>query len=80
MMNVSAAYNEYNEIVASVPGLPLTNYVRDLIARGWANRNSGKAWDDSSRESRTVVGQYRYTSRAPRGAGVARYFLDIRLF
>ena len=33
-------------------------YVRVLIARRWANRSSGKAWDDSSRESRTVVGQY----------------------
>ena len=33
-------------------------YVRVLIARGWANRSSGPggrpAWDDSSRESRTV--------------------------
>ena len=29
-------------------------YVRVLIARGWENRSSGKAWDDSSRESRTV--------------------------
>ena len=29
-------------------------YVRVLIARGWANRSSGSAWDDSSRESRTV--------------------------
>ena len=40
-------------------------YVRVLIARGWANRSSGigKAWDDSSRESRTVVGQY--LARAP---------------
>ena len=28
---------------------------------------------------RSVVGQCS-TSRAPRGAGVARYFLDIRLF
>ena len=28
--------------VASVPGLPLTNYVRVLIARGWENRSSGK--------------------------------------
>ena len=26
-------------------------YVRVLIARGWANRSSGKAWDDSSREA-----------------------------
>ena len=25
-------------------------YVRVLIARGWANRSSGKAWDDSSHE------------------------------
>ena len=33
-------------------------YVRVLIARGWANRSSGKAWDDLSREGRTVVGQY----------------------
>ena len=33
----------------------LPPYVRVLIARGWANRSSGKAWDDSSRESRTVV-------------------------
>ena len=31
--------------------------MRVLIARGWANRSSGKAWDDSSREGRTVVGQ-----------------------
>ena len=46
-----------NEL-ASVPGLSLTNYVRVLIARGWENRSSGKAWDDSSREGRTVVGQY----------------------
>ena len=30
---------------------------------GWENRSSGKAWDDSSRESRTVVGQY--LARAP---------------
>ena len=26
-------------------------YVRILIARGWANRSSGKAWDDSSHEA-----------------------------
>ena len=38
-------------------------YVRVLIARGWANRSSGKAWDDSSREGRRVVGQY--LARAP---------------
>ena len=25
--------------IASVPGFPLTNYVRVLIARGWANRS-----------------------------------------
>ena len=50
-------------MLASVPGLPLTNYVRVLIARGWANRSSGKAWDDSSREGRTAVGQY--LARAP---------------
>ena len=31
--------------VASVPGLPLTYYVRVLIARGWANRRAGKAWN-----------------------------------
>ena len=28
-----------------------SHYVRVLIARGWANRSSGKAWDDSSREA-----------------------------
>ena len=49
-------------------------YVRVLIARGWANRRAGKAWDDSSRESRTVVGQY--LARAPwcrRGTLFSRY-------
>ena len=39
------------------------NYVRVLIARGWANRRAGKAWVDSSREGRTVVVQY--LARAP---------------
>ena len=49
-------------------------YVRVLIARGWANRRAGKAWDDSPRESRTVVGQY--LARAPwcrRGTLFSRY-------
>ena len=31
-------------ILASVPAFPL-RYVRVLIARGWANRSSGKAWN-----------------------------------
>ena len=39
----------------AVVGLCCSKYVRVLIERGWANRSSGKAWDDSSRGGRTVV-------------------------
>ena len=39
------------------PGSRPSPHVRVLIVRGWANRRAGKgrpAWDDSSREGRTV--------------------------
>ena len=54
-------------------------YVRVLIARGWENRSMIRHVRLRSvvQYSASAVG---HTSRAPRGAGVARYFLDIRLF
>ena len=59
--SISGAHAHYEE-GSSVCGRPWASlgsrpspYVRVLIAWGWANRRAGKAWDDSSRESRTVV-------------------------
>ena len=55
---------EHGKLLALVPGLPRS--VRVFIMRMWKTfaASSGKAWDDSSRESRrTVVGQY--LTRAP---------------
>ena len=68
--------------LASGPGLPLT-YVRVFIMRmrKTFELSSGKAWDDSSRENRTVVGQY--LARAPWNryhAGMARNFSGYQAF
>ena len=49
--------------IASVPGLPRSVRVLIMRMRKTFKVSSGKAWDDSSRESRTVVGQY--LARAP---------------
>ena len=58
--------------IASVPGFPrsVRVFMRQTLA-----------WDDSSRESRTVVGQSLAHDPWSRcHAGMARNFLDIRLF
>ena len=49
--------------IDSVPGLPRSVHVFFMRMRQTFEVSSGKAWDDSSRESRTLVGQY--LARAP---------------
>ena len=44
--------------LASVPGVPRSVRIFIMLMRKTFEASSGKAWDDSSRERRTVVAQY----------------------
>ena len=55
-VNLASFSRAFSPFLAGIPserslGSRPSPYVRVLIARGWANRSSGKAWDDSSREA-----------------------------